>query len=182
MPIPTLKTARLVLRPFTAADAPRVQQLAGDHKVADTTATIPHPYPDGAAEQWIAGHGETFEKGKGVTFAVTLAKGGELLGAISLLGISRDHGRAEIGYWMGVPYWGKGYCTEAATAVVTYGFETLGLHRIMAHHLTRNPASGRVLAKIGMVREGLLRQHLRKWERYEDIAVCGLLRGDPRPQ
>lgn len=182
MPIPTLKTARLVLRPFTVADAPRVQQLAGDRKVADTTSTMPHPYPDGAAEQWIATHQETFEKGKGVTFAIALTETGELLGAISLAGISRDHARAELGYWIGVPYWGHGYCTEAAAAVVAYGFETLGLNRLMAHYFTRNPASGRVLAKIGMVREGLLRQAVRKWDRFEDVAVCGLLRDDPRPK
>ncbi len=180
MPLPTLQTPRLILRPFTATDAPRVQQLAGAREIADTTSTIPHPYPDGVAEQWIATHAENFQRGKGLTFAITLADG-ELVGAISLTSISREHGRAELGYWVGVPYWNKGYCTEAAAAVVAYGLDVLGLHRITAHYFARNVASGRVLAKIGMIREGVLRQHARKWDRFEDLVACALLHSDPRP-
>ena len=181
MPIPTLKTQRLVLRPFTTVDAPRVQQLAGAREIAATTTTIPHPYKDGLAEEWIATHGDRFEQGKGVTFAITLVQSGDLVGAISLMNISRDHGRAEMGYWIGVPYWNNGYCTEAAAAVVTYGFEALELRRITAYYFARNASSGHVLAKIGMTREGLLRQHACKWDRFEDVVVCGLLRSDPRP-
>jgi ribosomal-protein-alanine N-acetyltransferase len=180
MPIPTLKTARLILRPFATSDAPRVQQLAGAREIADTTATIPHPYPDGLAEEWIGKHAENFDSGKAVNLAITLAETGELVGAISLMGISRDHARAELGYWIGVPYWNRGYCTEAAAAVVAYGFAELGLNRITSHYFVRNPASGRVLEKIGMVHEGLLRQHLRRWDRFEDCVACAILRSEFR--
>lgn len=181
MPIPTLKTARLILRPFVQGDALRVQQLAGAREVAATTSTIPHPYPDGAAEQWIAKHGENFERGKAVNLAMTLAETGELVGAISLMNLSDDHHRAELGYWIGVPYWNKGYCTEATAAVVAYGFQERQLNRVMARYFARNVASGRVLAKVGMVREGCLRQHVCKWGKFEDLVVCGLLRSEFHP-
>jgi ribosomal-protein-alanine N-acetyltransferase len=181
MPIPTMKTQRLILRPFTAADAPRVQQLAGAREIADTTLAIPHPYPDGAAEQWIATHGDNFEKGKNVSLAITLAETGDLLGAISLMNMTQDHSRAELGYWIGAPYWGNGYCTEAAGAILGYGFQQRQLNRITAHYLARNVASGRVLEKIGMTCEGRLRQHVRKWDRFEDIVVCGILQSEYRP-
>jgi RimJ/RimL family protein N-acetyltransferase len=74
-----------------------------------------------------------------------------------------------------------GYATEAARAVVRYGFDELGLHKIHAHYLTRNPASGKVLERVGMRQEGLLREEVRKWGRFEDVIVCGILRTDPRP-
>jgi len=77
--------------------------------------------------------------------------------------IEADHRRAELGYWIGVPYWGKGYATEAARSVVNYGFSTLELHRIFASHVPANPASGRVLTKIGMRHEGRLLGHILKW-------------------
>jgi ribosomal-protein-alanine N-acetyltransferase len=83
-----------------------------------------------------------------------------------------------MGYWIGKTYWGRGYGTEAARAVLAYGFDTLGLNRIYAHCLTRNPPSARVLRKIGMAPEGRLRQHVKKWDVYEDIDQFGILRKD----
>ncbi len=179
--LPTIVTERLVLRPFTLSDAADVQRLAGDWAVADTTLSIPHPYPDGAAERWIAGHAERFQQREILVLAVTLRGSGELAGCISLR-LHDDHGRAELGYWLGVPYWNRGYCSEAARALVAYGFEQMGLHRIYAHHLTRNPASGRVMQKAGMVYEGTLRQHIRKGERYDDVASYGILRSEYETQ
>lgn len=173
--IPTLETERLTLRPFTLADAADVQRLAGDPAIADTTLTIPHPYPDGAAEEWIGTHQAQFERGEGIVFAVTLRETGELAGAISLLDINAQHRNAEMGYWIGKPYWNQGYATEAAKALIAYGFETLGLHKVYAHHLVRNPASGRVMQKAGMAYEGTLRQHVRKQLVYEDIRMYGIL-------
>jgi len=146
----TLYTARLRLRPFSLDDAPIVQVLAGHPDVARTTLAIPHPYPDGAAEAWIASHAAQFEQGTAVHFAIERSSDGAVIGAIGL-GLEREHARAELGYWVGKPYWGQGYCTEAAQAVVHYGFVSLDLNRIYAHHFTTNPASGRVLQKIGIV-------------------------------
>ena len=157
-----------------------MQRLAGDRAIADTTLSIPHPYEDGVAEQWIATHSEQFEAGVLVNFAITLAADGELLGAIGLH-IARRHDRAELGYWIGKPYWNQGYATDAARTVMHHGFERLNLNRIQAHHFFRNPASGRVLLKIGMQREGVFRQYVRKWNAYEDIVGYAILRDEYYP-
>jgi RimJ/RimL family protein N-acetyltransferase len=178
---PQIETTCLELRPFTPADAPAVQRLASEHAVADTTLNIPHPYPDGAAETWIASHPEDFRAGMGVTFALALRETGELCGSLGLT-ISPRHAHAELGYWLGVPYWNRGYATEAATALLTYGFTVLGLHRIYASYFARNPASGRVLQKLGMTLEGTQREHLRKGERFEDVVTYGILCHEWRPK
>ncbi|MBE2222892.1 MAG: GNAT family N-acetyltransferase [Anaerolineae bacterium] len=175
--IPNLQTERLILRPFSPKDAPDVQRLAGDVAVSDTTLNIPHPYEDGMAEEWISTHQAVFDEGDGVTFAITLRETGELVGAISLRTATRFH-RAEMGYWIGEPYWGKGYCTEAAKAVIAYGFDELNLNRVLAYHLARNPASGRVMEKAGMSYEGHLRQHTFRHGVYEDLKLYGIVRDD----
>ena len=174
---PTLQTARLTLRPFDLSDGPRVKELAGDHAIADTTGSIAHPYEDGMAERWIATHQPEFEAGALTNFAATLRESGELIGAIGLV-IQEKHRRAELGYWFGKPYWGQGYATEAGQAVVRYGFADLGLARIVAQHFQRNPASGRILQKLGMKQEGFLRQHFMKWETLENVVCYGILRND----
>lgn len=92
--------------------------------------------------------------------------------------LNRNHQRAEMGYWIGKPCWNRGYCSEAAEALLKYGFETLGLNRIFAHHMSSNPASGKVMQKIGMKREGFLRQHVRKWDVYEDLELYAILRSE----
>jgi RimJ/RimL family protein N-acetyltransferase len=169
-----LRTDRLVLRPLTQEDAPLVKKLAGEKDVASTTRLIPHPYPPGMAEQWIATLPGLYERAEMINWGVTM-NGGPVLGTIRLTLNPADN-HAEMGYWIGKPFWNNGYCTEAARAVVGYGFDVLGLERIYANYLARNPASGRVLHKLGMQQEGLLRRHRRKFGRYEDLVVCGLLK------
>ncbi|WP_231510411.1 GNAT family N-acetyltransferase [Fischerella sp. PCC 9605] len=141
------------------------------------TLTIPHPYDDGMAEEWIKTHPAAFKEGKDVNFAIALRNTDALCGAIGL-GINQDHNHAELGYWIGKPYWGQDYCTEAAKEVLRYGFQVLGVHRICATHFPRNPASGRVMQKIGMKLEGYRRQHVLKWGKYEDIIDYGILKSD----
>ncbi|MGY0216160.1 GNAT family N-acetyltransferase [Endozoicomonadaceae bacterium StTr2] len=140
-------TERLHLRPFTVADALRVQQLAGDKKVAEMTANIPHPYPDGMAESWISHHSEMVTAGKALIYAITLKDSGELIGTTGLQ--LDDNNGAELGYWIGVAYWGNGYCTEAVLALIKQGFSRLPLMTIYARHLADNIASGRVIKKCG---------------------------------
>lgn len=168
---PLLRTARLTLRPFTSADAPEVERLCSVYEIALNTLSIPHPYPEGAAREWIAKHQEDFDQNRAIHFAID---DGQVAGAMGL--VLRDEGIAELGYWIGVPYWGRGYASEAAAEVVRWGFEERGLERIYAQHFGRNPASGRVLQKIGMHLEGTLRRHLRKWDEYVDVVCYGLLR------
>lgn len=176
---PRLTTERLVLRPFTLADAAEVQRLAGAFEIADTTLTVPHPYEDGMAEQWIESLASGFAEGRLVVYAVTLRTSGDLCGAAGL-NLEPAHALAELGYWIGVPYWGAGYATEAARALVGHGFAHLGLNRVQARYLVRNPASGKVMRKLGMTCEGTLRQAIRKWGRFEDAALYAVLAGEWR--
>jgi ribosomal-protein-alanine N-acetyltransferase len=176
---PELQIDRLVLREFTVEDAPVVQRLVGEWEVARTMWHIPHPYEDGWAEEWIDSCRPAFEAGERVSFAAVLREGGTLVGSIALHLNARDD-NGEIGYWIGRPYWGQGYATEAAREVVRYGFEELRLHRVHANHLDSNPASGKVLQKVGMSREGTRPEHYKKWETYEDRVDYRLLVRDWR--
>jgi RimJ/RimL family protein N-acetyltransferase len=176
--MPVLETGRLSLRPFNLSDAPDVQRLAGAFAIADTTAAIPHPYPDGAAEDWIHTLKGEFISNKMLALAITLKKTGELQGCVSIMDINKSSKSGELGYWIAKDSWGLGYCTEAASAIIKYGFEEMGLNRIQAKHLARNPASGRVMHKLGMKKEGYLRQAFVKWGRYEDNALYAILRED----
>jgi ribosomal-protein-alanine N-acetyltransferase len=173
-----LRTSRLILRPFVLNDAVVVQRLAGDQAIADKTLNIPYPYEDGMAEQWISTHQAKFEAGENVDYAIILQSTEELIGAIGFVAINHRFDRAELGYWVGRPYWNNGYCTEAGHILLKFGFEDLNLNRIYAFHFKRNPASGRVMQKLGMVQEGVQRQHVKKWDIYEDIVTYGILKQD----
>jgi len=175
-----LLTQRLVLRPFADSDAEVVEQLLNDKEIASNTRSIQYPYPPGDALKWIARHQVMWENGNAYNFSIRLHASDELVGAIGLESNKVDH-NAELGYWLGRKFWNQGFTTEAARRVIEFGFETVGFYRITAHHLSRNPASGRVLEKIGMTKEGLLRGHVRKWGVFEDIFLYGMLANDPRP-
>ncbi len=174
---PTLQTQRLILRPFILSDAPQVQQLAGAREIADMTVSLPHPYKDGMAEKWIKTHSLGLREESEVIFATIISKIDILCGAVGLR-IEQENYRAEIGYWIGKPYWGKGYCTEAAREVVRYAFAELGLNRVHSNHFSRNPASGKVMQKIGMTYEGCHRQHILKSGKFEDLEQYGILKSD----
>lgn len=172
---PILETDRLVLRPFTPADETGVQQLAGDARIARGTGAVPHPYPLEAARDWIAIHPASYASLKEIVYAITLKGTGELLGAISLLNISRRDSRAELGFWVGAPYWSSGYCTEAARALIQHSHRAHGISKIVGRCFAWNTASARVMEKVGMCREGHLAKQVFRDGRYEDqllFAVC----------
>lgn len=170
----TLHTARLLLRPFEPADADAVHQLAGSRDVAAGTF-LPHPMDRQAAQEWVTGRLADQSAGTSVTFAVTLTESGQLIGSIGLeLLIAHEQGR--LSYWLGRTYWNKGYGSEAVTALVEYGFDNLHLHRIYAPHFHTNPASGRVLQKVGMTHEGRLREHYLRFGQRIDVEIYGMLR------
>ena len=174
---PPLLTERLLLRSLTREDAADVQCLAGEYDVASTLLRIPYPYEDGMAEEWIRSCYEKFEKDETINFAITLRTDKNFIGTMGLE-LEPENERAELGYWIGKPYWNRGYATEAAKAIVAYSFKVLKLNRIYAYHFTRNPASGRVLEKIGMQYEGCFRQHVKKWDNFEDLMGYGMLKAD----
>ncbi|MBV9623363.1 MAG: GNAT family N-acetyltransferase [Acidobacteria bacterium] len=168
---PLLQTRRLELRRFTEADIPELVRLIGAREVAANTLRIPHPYTADDAREFLDGHRARPD----FAFAIVLRIQRRLIGGIGLHP-ETQHQRAELGYWVGVPYWGKGYATEAAQAVVRYGFDQLGLNRIFASHFRQNPASGKVLKKLGMRHEGRMRQHVLKWGEFMDIELYSILR------
>ncbi len=176
---PDLPTSRLVLRPFVSEDASEVQRLAGEREIAANTLRIPHPYSLEMAREWIGSLAGSFDHSEQVVFAVVRATDHQLVGAVGLV-IDPDNRAAEMGYWIGKPYWSQGYCTEAARKVLDYGFEQLGLNRIFASTFRRNTASARVLQKLGMVLEGTARQAILKWGRYEDLEIYAMLEDDFR--
>ncbi len=138
----------VVLRDFVPGDAGRVAELCGDAAVALVTAAIPHPYSGADATAWIATHRDAREAGTAWTYAITRADDGALVGAIDLRAAAGPGGN--LGYWIGRPYWGCGYATTAARALLAMAFLGLELDALGATHLARNPASGRVLEKCGM--------------------------------
>lgn len=168
---PTLETSRLILRPYRESDVAELLPLVGAKEVAATTLRIPHPYTESDGRAFLAMAQEPDK----LWLAITLREDGRQIGGIGLR-IEEQHQHAELGYWLGVAYWEQGYATEAAGEILRYGFESLQLHRIFASHFKNNSASGRVLRKLGMRHEGCQREHIRKWDKFVDSELYGMLR------
>jgi RimJ/RimL family protein N-acetyltransferase len=171
--VTVLETERLQLRPFEPSDAPALGEICSAREIAARTLTIPHPYKLEHAEQYIASIANETE------FAITLRADGTLVGSIALE-VETDQHRAELGYIVGVPYWGRGYATEAGRAMLAHGFGGLGLNRVYAFCFTRNPASRRVLEKLGLSHEGTRRRHTLKWGEYLDSEAFAILASEWR--
>jgi Acetyltransferases, including N-acetylases of ribosomal proteins len=156
-----------------------MERLVSDKEVADTTLGIPHPYPAGSSAGFIQGRMEAAERGEGYSFAVIRSEDMCFLGVVGLH-LQLRHHTAEMGYWIGRLYWGSGYCTEAAERILQFAFEELALNRVYAAAMTRNPGSYKVMEKLGMKHEGVLRSHIRKGDAYEDLTYYGMLRSEFR--
>lgn len=170
---PRLETERLILDKITVEDIPQIVLYLQDKVFSDYTSNIPYPYRKEDAEFWLKLSTESFQNRKGITFAIREKKG-KLLGAIGLHDEGSD--KAELGYWIGTPNWNKGYVTEAAKAVIDYGFNQLNFNKIFATYFPHNPASGKVLGKIGMKKEAVLKQHLKKDGKYYDIPMYSIFK------
>ncbi len=175
---PTLVTERLALRELRLDDAGAVATGAGDKRVARYLIAVPSPYPVALARRWLIGRIEWWQQGRGVTLAITRRTSPNiLLGTVSLRRYVRDR-RAELGYWLSASAWNFGFATEAARALVDFGFRELSLARIYAQVLAGNRGSLHVLDKLGMVSEGVKRQHVRKGTKLVDVVIYGLLRDE----
>src|SRR6187401_2470681 len=137
--IPVLETKRLVLRAPTLKDAKAVAVLANDRRIAENTARIPHPYKIADAESFIAGA----NKANGETVFLVTARDGTIMGACGVA--VADPNAPELGYWLGVPYWGQGFATEALHAVIDFAFGEFEHTALHAGARVTNPASRRVL-------------------------------------
>src|SRR5512138_194844 len=151
-----IETRRLLLRPFAPADAAAVEGYVGRWEIARMTTRIAHPYPEGGAASWIAGHEAARQDGNEYTFAITLQSEDKTIGAVSLR--HAEPGNWELGYWLAPGHWGQGLAAEAAQAMVVYGFEKLDAEALTSGHFADNPASGRVLEKAGFRANGIARQ------------------------
>jgi ribosomal-protein-alanine N-acetyltransferase len=171
-----LKTPRLRLRPLKLSDALAIQKAASARKIADTMISLPHPYPPGEAERYVARQQNERKTGRSVTFAIEQQAEGLFCGLVEVRDIDREHSQGELSFWLTVDAWGQGYMSEVVQEIVRYVFEDFGLNRLYAYHMTRNPATGRVLEKNGFKQEGLLHQRVRKWGQFEDVALWAILR------
>ena len=173
-----LETKRLKLRPLAFTDTSFIQEAAAERAISDTMISIPHPYPDGEGERYVNHRLAEQNMGKSLTFVLELKKESASCGVIEIREIDREHSQAELSFWLRTHFWGQGYMSEGIQAALQYGFDILRLNRFYAYHMLRNPASGRVLEKNGFGQEGILRQRVKKWGKYEDVAILAILRQD----
>ncbi|MBY0122981.1 GNAT family N-acetyltransferase [Bacillus sp. S/N-304-OC-R1] len=172
-----LEAERIILRSLTLDDAEKVEEYASDYEVAKTTLNIPHPYPKGSARSFIENVLEAEKEGKTATYAIVRKEDSSLIGLVGIRPVA-EHKRAELGYWVGKPFWGKGYGTEASKLIIKYGFEVLKLNRIYALAFTDNPGSWRIMEKCGMKHEGILRNHVMKENKPVDLTYYSILRDE----
>ena len=166
----------VLMRPLERADIPQIGRLAAAAEIARNTF-VPHPYPPEAAQEFVQKTSEQWARDEAYVFAIVERAPAEFVGC---MGIHRQpaHNRAEVGYWIGLPYWGRGIATAALRLIIRFGFEELGLNRIAAGHLPNNQASGRVMQKANMRYEGKLRGSLFHHDEYKDELRYAILRGD----
>lgn len=175
--MPILETERLFLRRPELTDAADVQDYLQERQIAANTLHIPFPYPNGAAEAWVVRTHSAYDAGEACSFAIVHKDENRIIGAVALR-LDLEHRRGELGYWVGKPYWNRGYASEAAQRLISYGFDVLGLNRIHATYFADNPASERVMQKIGMRYEGLMRQYYLKWGEFRDTGLYAITRSD----
>lgn len=146
--MPSFETERLILRAPAASDASAIARWLGDYEVARNMATIAHPFTEDDAAALIAKAAEGLATGEAYAFAVEHKQTRELLGMVTL---SLSDGIYTLSYWLGRPYWGFGYASEAVRKVVAFAFNTLKVETVLATWFEGNPASEQVLEKLGFV-------------------------------
>jgi len=148
-----LETERLLLRPQGADDIPAIVTLLNDFDVSKNLANVPHPYTEEKAREFLQRGIENRARGEAYTFTVTLKADGAPIGGCGLR--LKDDGVFDLGYWLGRPYWGQGYASEAARRVAGFAFHEIDAPTIRASYFHDNPASGHVLEKLGCVPAGI---------------------------
>jgi RimJ/RimL family protein N-acetyltransferase len=146
-----LVTRRLFLRPPEVGDVAAFAPLIGDFDVARNLSRAPHPYPESAGHEFVERSVQTRAAGTDFTYAILRKSDDAFLGCC---GVHLKEGNVEFGYWLGKPFWGRGYATESARRLVAYAFDELGVACLIAGWFHDNPASGRVLEKLGCVPNG----------------------------
>jgi [ribosomal protein S5]-alanine N-acetyltransferase len=172
----TLETSRLILRPWTPEDLPAFEQISNDPDVAEFTASFVYPQPEGWAKARLERTIARFEEHQ-YGFAVIWRETLETVAEVNI-SIDQKRHRGDIGYMCARDWRGRGIVSEAVQAMNTWAFSNHELNRIQACHFPRNPASGRVLEKAGLQREGILRGYILKNGVSEDVVMYGMTRAD----
>lgn len=174
---PELETTRLILRKPSASDIPNIVKHINNPKIADATLNIPYPYNTDHAIFWINMAHQGFANQDKYVFVIEDRETGEVIGGIGLH-LTKRFNRAEFGYWLSESFWNKGLMSEALKRMIDFGFEDLKLNKLTAVHNTTNPASGKVMEKNRMVKEGVLKQHYKKGDTYQDVVQYGVLQSE----
>ena len=177
--LPTLRTKRLTLRPVRMSDAADLYEYSKDPEVARHVLWDAHTSIH-QTRSYLRFLIRQYRAGQPSTFVIVWNENRKAIGTIGFMWVQQENRSAEVGYSLSRAYWNRGIMTEALRAVIAFGLDTLRLHRIEAQHETDNPASGRVMAHVGMQYEGTLRQRLKNKGRYVDVALYAILQGDPR--
>lgn len=172
-----LETQRLILRGLEESDAIDLYPIINDPEVSNNLL-VPHPFPKSRMLPWIRERREALRNRERYMLAVVPREVGKAIGVCGLIGISWEHKNGELIYWIGKPYWGKGYTTEAARELVRFGFEDLGFERISVGCFTRNKASSRVIEKLGFKYEGCFRHEFLKEDEFLDVYHYAMLRAE----
>ena len=175
--MPTLETKRLLLRPMHTTDASDMYDYSRRSEVTEYLLWSPHP-----SERYTRDYLKYVEKryamGEFYDWAVVERESGRMIGTAGFTSFDFSHNGAQIGYVLNPDFHGKGYGTEAASRVLRFGFEELGLHRIEARFMQGNEASLRVMEKLGMRLEGYRRDGMLVKGQYRTIGICAVLSGE----
>lgn len=177
MDFPQLSTARLQLRKLTIEDAKAITALCNNPKIAYQTYNLPYPYKEEFVSERLSFIEEGWTTGSRYVWLLTDLVSGQIIGEMGLH-VNKESNSAEMGYWIGELFWNLGYASEAMQAILEYGFRELNLNKIYASHFGDNPASGRVMEKCGMRKEGVLRKHVSSRTGIKDLVYYGLLKSD----
>lgn len=170
----TIETERLLLRRFVQSDSEKVAEICNTDEVWKGTLALPHPYTTEMASNWISKHDDNFNNNYFYDYAVTDKNNNNLYGCMGI-GINQSQNMGKIGYWIDPKMWNNGIATEAAQAIIQFAFEIKNIRKVNARYFSYNKASGRVMEKAGMKKEGLQEKHIQKNGKYVDLVLYGLI-------
>jgi ribosomal-protein-alanine N-acetyltransferase len=173
---PELTSPGFRFRPFVFSDIQQLSALASQHRIADSTVGIPHPYTAEFARMWIASHPTQWINQRALHWAaieIGDIDDRHILGYAGLNRIDIERRQAELRFWVGCGAQRREYATEWCTAILKFALDRLGMRRVYALQLARHPLAGHVLADLGMCPEGHVRKRLRKADLFEDIVCWG---------
>jgi RimJ/RimL family protein N-acetyltransferase len=165
------------MRPIAVGDVEHIQRCVDDRRVSDNLSYTPHPYTMEMAENWVRSVNGGMQNANCCYWTISDAATGRFIGSMGL-SIFREQDGGELHYWISANEWNRGYCTEASKRVIRHFFEDLGMHRLAITHRECNLGSKAVVAKCGFIREGNLRESLKRFGKFENVITYSMLRDE----